>query len=142
MKTLRSPVRPKRAFAASGEFATEQHCADALRACEEAAARMKSASDELAACWSALRGSLNSGATGTELLRTRAWCNVLELRLKEHAHALEAARQGVDLVWREVVRSGRRRKYTGDAEVPPPNWTLFAQVMAGANFAAPHAAKS
>jgi flagellar biosynthesis chaperone FliJ len=90
--------------------ANPEQCADVVRACEEAAARMKSTSDELAACWSALRDEISAGVTGTELLRTRAWCNVLELRLKEHAHALEEARHGVDAVWRKMIRGADDRR--------------------------------
>lgn len=79
------------------------HCTDALRACEIAAVRVKCASDDLAARWVELSRELSAGVPGTDLLRTRAWCNVLELRLKERATALEEARQLLDTVWREAM---------------------------------------
>jgi flagellar biosynthesis chaperone FliJ len=82
----------------------------AVRMCEEAAARIKSASDELAACWTTLGREISTGTSPTELLRRRAWCNVLELRLREKAHALEEARHCVDAVWEEVMRATRGRE--------------------------------
>jgi flagellar biosynthesis chaperone FliJ len=82
----------------------------ALRACEGAAGRIKSASDELAASWAALCQELSQGASATDLLRKRAWCNVLELRLKEQAHALEDARQTVDRLWDDMLIARRARE--------------------------------
>ena len=151
MKPLRSLIRPLRAIRAAKPPATPQQCAEVLRACEEAAARMKSTSDELAACWSALRGEISAGVTGTELLRTRAWCNVLELRLKEYAHSLEEARRGMDAVWRDMTRSARERSHphkpalaagTRDrlADVDA-NWSLIAAAMGSRAAHRPHAAK-
>jgi flagellar biosynthesis chaperone FliJ len=148
MKPLRSLLRPIRALRPTKPPATPQHCADVLRACEEAASRMKSTSDELAACWSALRGEISAGVTGTDLLRRRAWCNVLELRLKEHAHALEEARRGIDAVWRAMTRSDREY---GKARKPShvevlrkkiemeANWSLIAAAMEGRAAQGPHA---
>jgi len=139
-----------RALRAPPPAATPQQCADVLRACEEAAARMKATSDELAACWSALRDEISAGVTGTELLRTRAWCNVLELRLKEHAQALEQARRGMDAVWRDMTRSTRERARlqkhaTGSANRGKTdvdaNWSLIAAAMAGRNAQEPHVTK-
>src|SRR5262245_8648373 len=82
----------------------------AVRLCEEAAARIKAASEELAACWTTLGRELSSSSSAINLLRTRAWCNVLELRLKEHAHALAEARLGVDAVWQELMHAVRNRE--------------------------------
>jgi hypothetical protein len=81
--------------------------APVLRACESAAARVKAASDELAASWSALCQQISTGVSTTDLLRKRAWCNVLELRLKEQAHALEEARHNVDAIWDDLVVGSR-----------------------------------
>jgi hypothetical protein len=83
---------------------------EALRACEAAAVRIKAASDELAACWAALGRDLAAGLSPTDLLKKRAWCNVLELRLKEQAHALEAARLAIDAVWDEIMLGVRARQ--------------------------------
>jgi hypothetical protein len=88
----------------------KQDCELAMRACEAAAGRLKAAGDELAACWTALCHEITAGVSPTDLLRKRAWCNVLELRLKEHAHALEAARHGVDAVWNDLMLTARARE--------------------------------
>lgn len=85
-------------------------CEQALHACEVAAARIKSAGEELAASWTALCRDLPGGASCTDLLRRRAWCNVIELRLKEQEHALEEARQAVDAVWDQVMLAARGRE--------------------------------
>ena len=84
-------------------------CEEAIRKCEAAAALVKAAGDELADCWNTLALEISSGTSATGLLRKRAWCNVLELRLKERAHALEAARLAVDAVWMDIVSAVRGR---------------------------------
>ena len=76
----------------------------------EAAARIKTAGEELAASWTVLCQEFSTGASSTELLRKRAWCNVLELRLKEQSHALEQARHGVDALWDEMMLNTRARE--------------------------------
>ena len=53
---------------------------------------------------------MSKGVNGTELLRARAWCNVLELKLKERAGALEQARLAVDAVWQEMMLATRERE--------------------------------
>jgi flagellar export protein FliJ len=47
---------------------------------------------------------------GNDLLRTRAWCNVLELKVRERASALEQARQAVDAVWQDLMQATRDRE--------------------------------
>jgi flagellar biosynthesis chaperone FliJ len=89
---------------------TRQNYEQVLRACEAAAQRIKAASDQLAASWTALCQELSSGGSATNLLRKRAWCNVLELRLKEQSHALEDARQVVDRLWDDMLLSRRARE--------------------------------
>jgi hypothetical protein len=85
-------------------------CEQALQMCEQAAAQMKSASEELAACWNLLGREHLSCTSTIDLLRRRAWCNVLELRLKEFAHQLEEARLCLDAVWPEIMNSTRGRE--------------------------------
>lgn len=106
MKTQRPARQPRATKPAEPAKPT---CEQALRLCEEAAARVKSASDELAACWRTLGHELSNGVSATELLRRRAWCNVLELRLKERAQALEEARLCIDAVWNEMLHAARDR---------------------------------
>jgi hypothetical protein len=134
MKTHRS-TRPSRAMAKAREGA-KQNCEQALRTCEEAAAKVKSASDELAACWSTLGREISTGVSATELLRRRAWCNVLELRLKEKALALEEARHGVDAVWKEMLQAARGRDLPCGKETNEilfgKSWSLLMQSRPGA----------
>jgi flagellar biosynthesis chaperone FliJ len=89
---------------------TKQDYEQVLGECEAAARRIKAASSELAAAWTALCGEMSSGVSATDLLRKRAWCNVLELRLKEQSHALEDARQVVDRLWDDMLLSRRARE--------------------------------
>ncbi len=106
----------------------------ALRKCEEASARIKSTSEELAACWTALSIEIATGASRTELLRRRAWCNVLELRLKEKAALLEKARHGVDETWDYVMETASphdapRRPVSrpGNENIFSKSWSLLLQ---------------
>jgi flagellar export protein FliJ len=108
MKAHRQP-RPTRAARERKENAKQLY-EQVLRACEAAAARLEAASEELAASWTVLRHEIGTGVSATELLRKRAWCNVLELRLKEHAHALEQARHAVDAIWDDLMLTARARE--------------------------------
>ena len=108
MKTSRPSPRSRATRETRGR--AKQNFEPALRACEAAAARIKAAGDELAACWTALCREIGTGASPTDLLKKRAWCNVLELRLKEQAYALEEARHGVDALWDELMLTARARE--------------------------------
>jgi flagellar export protein FliJ len=110
MKPFRFPLQPLRVIREQKERAAQQRYAGALRACEEAAARVRNTSEELNTCWATLNRELSSGVTGTQLLRTRAWCNVLELRLRERTGDLEKTRLEMDSVWQEVIRATRDRE--------------------------------
>jgi hypothetical protein len=101
--------RPPRGLRKPKESAT-QTCQQALRVCESSAASLQAAGEELAASWTALCYEISTGVSCTELLRKRAWCNVLELRLKEQAHALEQARHGLDTIWDDVMLGTRARE--------------------------------
>lgn len=110
MKAFRFPLQPLRIIREQKEREAQQRYAATLRACEEAAARVEAASVELTACWKTLRDHLTSGVAATELLRARAWCNVLELRMKERTTALETARHAVDAMWKEMMGASRDRE--------------------------------
>jgi flagellar export protein FliJ len=71
---------------------------------------VQTASQELMTCWQELTGKLSAGVSAVEFLRSRAWCNVLELRLKERTAALEQARLKVDAVWHEMLMATRDRE--------------------------------
>jgi flagellar export protein FliJ len=92
------------------EQAAQKKYAESLRICEEAAGRVQAASQELMTCWQELTGKLSAGVSAMEFLRARAWCNVLELRLKERTAALEQARLKVDAVWQEMLVATRDRE--------------------------------
>jgi flagellar biosynthesis chaperone FliJ len=108
MKTTRHTHTSRRAH--EKKERTKAQYEQSLRACESAAARIKTAGEELAASWTALCLEISTGVSSTELLRKRAWCNVLELRLKEQAQALEQARLGVDALWDEMMLAARARE--------------------------------
>jgi flagellar export protein FliJ len=110
MKPFRFSLQSLRVLREQKEQLAQKHYTETLQTCEAAAAQVKHASDELAACWTTLCNKLSDGVNATELLRTRAWCNVLEMRLKERATALEAARREVDAVWREMMLATRDRE--------------------------------
>jgi flagellar export protein FliJ len=109
MKPFRSPIQPIRVLRQQKERAAQQRYAAALHGCETAAASVQAASEDLNNCWATLNKELESGVTGVQLLRTRAWCNVLELKLKERASALEKARLAVDAIWKEMMLATRDR---------------------------------
>lgn len=92
------------------EQAAQKKYAESLHFCEEAAAHVENASRELMNCWRDLTGKLSAGVSAVEFLRARAWCNVLELRLKERTAALEQARLKVDAVWQEMLIATRDRE--------------------------------
>jgi len=110
MKPFRFPLQSLRVLREQKERVAQKHYTEALQACEQAAAQVKRAGDELSNCWSALCDKLSNGVNATDLLRTRAWCNVLELRLKDRTHELETARADVDIVWREMMIATRDRE--------------------------------
>jgi flagellar export protein FliJ len=110
MKTFRFPLQSLRVLREQKEQAAQKNYAEVLRACEDAAARVKAAGDELSASWTTLSKELTAGVTAMELLRTRAWCNALELRLKERTGILEQARLAVDAVWQVMLDATRDRE--------------------------------
>lgn len=110
MKPFRFSLQPIRALKQQAEQTARERYANTLRACEEAAAQVQKASVELTECWTVLCDKLAAGVNSGELLRARAWCNVLELRVKERAAALENARHAVDAVWQELMVATRERE--------------------------------
>jgi flagellar export protein FliJ len=92
------------------EQAAQKRYVETLQFCEQAATRVEAASQELMICWRDLTGKLSAGVSAVEFLRARAWCNVLELRLKERTTALEQARLKVDAVWQEMLVATRDRE--------------------------------
>lgn len=110
MKTFHFSLSALSVLREQEEQAAQKRYADSLRICEEAATRVQKASHELMTCWRDLTGKLAAGVSAVEFLRARAWCNVLELRLKERTAALEQARLKVDAVWQEMLIATRDRE--------------------------------
>jgi flagellar export protein FliJ len=110
MKPFRFSLQPILALREQAEQTARERYARTLRTCEEAAAQVQKASVELTECWAGLCDKLAAGVASHELLRSRAWCNVLELRVKERAASLETARHAVDAVWKELMLATRERE--------------------------------
>lgn len=110
MKSFRFPLQSIRVLREQKERTAQRNFADAMRVCEEAAFQLQAASDELAACWTALCEELSAGVTATKLMRTRAWCSVLELRQKERTAALQKAQRAMDAAWRNMMLATRDRE--------------------------------
>jgi flagellar export protein FliJ len=110
MKPFRFTLQPIFSLKQQAEQSARERYAATLRACEEAAAGVQEASVELTECWTSLCQKLAEGVASGELLRARAWCNVLELRVKERAAALEKARHAVDAVWQQLMLATRERE--------------------------------
>jgi flagellar export protein FliJ len=110
MKPFRFSLQSLRVLREQKERLAQQRFAEALRVCEEAAFQLHLASEELAAGWTALCEELSTGVAATKLLRSRAWCNVLELRQKERASTLQSARRAMDAAWREMMLATRDRE--------------------------------
>ena len=69
MKAFRFSLQPLRTLREHKEEAARERYAGGLRACEEAAARVQTASIELAGWWTTLCDKLAAGVHGNELLR-------------------------------------------------------------------------
>ena len=110
MKPFRFSLQPLRVLRQQKERAAQQRYAEALRACENAAMRVQAASGELNACWTTLNKELSAGVPGIQLLRTRAWCNVLEMKMRDRTSELEQARLAVDAMWQEMLLATRDRE--------------------------------
>src|ERR1051326_2317928 len=110
MKAFRFSLQSLRVLREQREQSAQQKVAAAMRACEEAAFQLQAASDELAAGWTTLCEELSAGVLATRLMRTRAWCNVLEARQKECSAALKKAQQTMDAAWRDMMAATRDRE--------------------------------
>jgi len=110
MKPFRFSLQSIRTLRQQRERQAQQQFAAAMRACEEAAFQLQEASDALAAGWTALCEELSAGVAATGLVRTRAWCDVLELHQQERNTALQCARRSMNAAWREMLLATRTRE--------------------------------
>ena len=102
MKPFRFTLQPIRVLREQKEQKAQQAFGEALRLCDQAAFQLQTASDELVAGWNALCRNFSGGVSAMELARTRAWCNVLELRQKERAEALQLAQRAMEAAMKRV----------------------------------------
>ena len=110
MKAFRFSLQPLRVLRERKEQVAQKKYVEALRDCESAAGELHLASEELAAGWAMLCREMNNGAAASDLMRTRAWCNVLEGRQKECAAQLQAAQRVLDAMTRELMLARRDRE--------------------------------
>ena len=110
MKAFRFPLQPLRVLRERKEHAAQKKYVEALRVTEAAAGELHLASEELAAGWAQLCKEMSGGAVASALVRTRAWCNVLESRQKECAALLQAAQHALDAATRELMLAKRDRE--------------------------------
>jgi flagellar export protein FliJ len=110
MKPFRFPLQSLRTLREQKERKAQQAFAEAMRACEECAVQLQTASDELAAGWSAFCKDLSTGVTANKLVRTRGWCDVLEARQRDRAAALQEARRTMSTAMREMMLATQARE--------------------------------
>jgi flagellar export protein FliJ len=110
MKPFRFPLKSLRVLRQQKERAMQKRYVEALRACDEAAARLDAGSHELAAAWSALCEEVTEGATVGQLRQTRAWCATLEQRCEQLAAALKLAQQTTHEASRDMMLATRDRE--------------------------------
>jgi flagellar export protein FliJ len=110
MKRFQFSLQPIRVLREQKERSTQQRFAEAMQACEEATYELHQASDALAEGWTSLCQELSTGVTATKLMRTRAWCSVLEHRQRERAETLTRARRAMDAALREMMLATRDRE--------------------------------
>jgi flagellar export protein FliJ len=110
MKAFRFSLQPLRLLREQKERVAQKRYVEALRAGDEAAARLAAGSRELAAAWTTLCEEVAEGATVAKLRQTRAWCGGMEQRCEELAADLKLAQRAAHEAWREMVLATRDRK--------------------------------
>jgi flagellar export protein FliJ len=110
MKRFRFALQPIRVLREQKERVTQERFAEATRLCEEAAYQFQEASEALAKGWAALCDELSAGVAATKLMRSRAWCSVLEHRQKERSDELNETRRAMDAAWKEMMAATRDRE--------------------------------
>ena len=110
MKPFRFPLKSLRVLREQKERAMQKRYVEALRACDEAAARLDAGSHELAGAWTALCEEVTEGATVGRLCQTRAWCGTLEQRCEQLAAALKLAQQATHDASRDMMLATRDRE--------------------------------
>ena len=110
MKPFRFSLQPLRLLREQKERVKQKRYVEALRASDEAAARLDASSHELAAAWTTLCEEVAEGVTIAKLRQTRAWCAGLERRCEELTMALKSAQRFAHEAWREMALASRDRE--------------------------------
>lgn len=110
MKSFRFPLQSLRVLREQKERAAQKRYAEALRATEEATAKLETGTHELAAAWAALCEEVAAGATIAKLHHTRAWCGELERRCEKLNAALKSAQRLAHEAWRDMALAARDRE--------------------------------
>ncbi|MBC8095355.1 MAG: flagellar export protein FliJ [Akkermansiaceae bacterium] len=110
MKPFRFSLQPLRVIREQKEQKAQKAFGDALRLCDEAAFQLQASSDELVAAWTTLCREVTKGVNASEIMRSRSWCNVLELRQKDHAEALQQAQRSMEAALLQMRLATRDRE--------------------------------
>ena len=110
MKPFRFSLQPIRVLREQKEQKAQQAFSKAMQLYDDAAFQLKTASEELLAGWNAFRQETSTGVDAMQLTRTRAWCNLLELRQKERAEAVQRAKKAMEASMREMMVATRDRE--------------------------------
>lgn len=110
MKPFRFSLQPIRVLREQKEQKAQKAFGEAMRACDQASMQLRNATDELAAGWNVLCREISSGVNAEQLARSRAWCNVLELRQKERAEALQRAERAKEAAMHQMLLATRDRE--------------------------------
>lgn len=110
MKPFRFSLQPIRTLREQKEQKAQQTFGNAMRECDEAAFQLQTASDELVAAWNSFCREMSTGANASQITKSRAWCNVLELRQKERAEALQRAKRAMEAALKQMLLATRDRE--------------------------------
>jgi flagellar FliJ protein len=110
MKPFHFPLKSLRVVREQKERAAQKRFVEAMRASDEAAAKLDAGTHELSAAWMALCKQVEAGTTISKLQHTRAWCGELERRCSQLAAALKSAERAVHEARREMVSTSRDRE--------------------------------
>jgi len=110
MKSFRFALQPLQLLREQKERVMQKRYVEALRASDEAAARLDAGTRELSAAWVALYEEVAGGITMDRLRQIRAWCSGLERRCEELTTALKSAQRAAQQAWREMALATRDRE--------------------------------
>ena len=110
MKPFRFPLKSLRVLREQKERTAQKRYVEALRASEEAAAKLDAGSHELAAAWTLLCEEVSESVTVAKLHQTRAWCGELERRCEQLSAALKLTQRLAHEAWRDMVLATRDRE--------------------------------